>query len=107
MIETPPIPTASAPLPFSGKEDVTSLVARINNEYLYWSDVKYRAAQVGLTPEELWSCVKSARRQTDVGVRSLDNIHFSLTNSMQRMCHEFDMNFGGSWGASKISPTTK
>ena len=23
---------------------------------------------------------------------------------MQRMCHEFDMNFGGSWGSNSIIP---
>ena len=29
-------------------------------------------------------------------------VSLTLTNSMQRMCHEFDMNWGGSWGASSI-----
>ena len=25
-----------------------------------------------------------------------------VTNKMQRMCHEFDMNFGGSWGTENV-----
>lgn len=60
-----------------------------------------------MTDVELWSLVKSVRNQTDVTVWSPDSIHFSLTNTMQRLCHEFDMNFGGSWGASKIFPEDK
>lgn len=31
-------------------------------------------------------------------------ISISITNAMQRMCHEFDMNFGGSWGSNSIIP---
>lgn len=32
------------------------------------------------------------------------NIILGITNQMQRMCHEFDMNFGGFWGTSSIIP---
>ena len=40
-------------------------------------------------------------------ISEFEHMHFSLTNFMQRQCHEFDMNFGGSWGASKIFPDDK
>ncbi len=60
-----------------------------------------------MTGVELWSKVKSARNLTNVKIWTQNNIHFSLTNTMQRLCHEFDMNFGGSWGASKIFPDDK
>lgn len=82
-------------------------ISRINDEYLYWSDVKYRGQPIGLTPEVLWSIVKDFRQKTDIAVWEHDDIHFSLTNAMQRRCHEFDMDFGGSWGASKIFPDDK
>lgn len=105
MIELPPQVSASIDTSLDSDE-LKDLISSINSRYLYWSDVKYRMPS-GITGVELWSKVKSARGQTDVRIWSQNNIHFSLTNAMQRLCHEFDMNFGGSWGASKIFPDDK
>lgn len=88
-------------------EEILAGVNKINDNYLYWSDVKYRAKSLGLDKIDLWNIVKFIRNRTDVKISGFDNIHFSLTNYMQRRCHEFDMNFGGSWGASKIFPEDK
>lgn len=82
-------------------------IIHINNEYLYWSDVKYRAMGVGVTPEELWREVKNVRLRRDAIVWPEFGLHFSLTDRMQQMCHEFDLNFGGSWGAMKLFPQDK
>lgn len=102
MIELPP--HVSAHLDTSlDNEELKNLISSINSRYLYWSDVKYRMPS-SMTGIELWSKVKSVRDLTDVKIWAQNNIHFSLTNTMQRLCHEFDMNFGGSWGASKIFP---
>lgn len=84
-------------------EALKDLISSINNRYLYWTDVKYRLPS-GMTGMELWRKVKSVRNLTDIKIWDHAGIHFSLTNEMQRLCHEFDMNFGGSWGASKIFP---
>lgn len=106
MIEQPPhTPTAAIDIS-NESEELKNLISSINSKYLYWSDVKYRMPS-GMTDIELWSKVKSVRNLTDVKVWTQNNIHFSLTNTMQRLCHEFDMNFGGSWGASKIFPEDK
>lgn len=105
MIESPPlvlVPTDTV----LKNEELNNLILSINSRYLYWSDIKYRVPS-GMTDVELWSIVKSVRNLTDVKIWSQNNIHFSLTNTMQRLCHEFDMNFGGSWGASKIFPADK
>lgn len=105
MIELPPhttVPTNSS----YDSEELKSLISSINSHYLYWSDVKYRMPS-DMTGVELWNEVKSVRRLTDIEIWHPNHIHFSLTNTMQRMCHEFDMNFGGSWGASKIFPDDK
>ena len=102
MIELPPhisVPTTTN----LESEELKNLISSINSRYLYWSDVKYRMPS-NMTDVELWSKVKSVRNLTDVKIWYQNNIHFSLTNTMQRLCHEFDMNFGGSWGASKIFP---
>ena len=102
MIERPPFITQNIDATLDN-EELKNLISSINSRYLYWSDVKYRMPS-DMTGVELWSKVKSVRNLTDVKIWSQNNIHFSLTNSMQRLCHEFDMNFGGSWGASKIFP---
>ncbi len=105
MIERPPFITQNIDATLDN-EELKNLISSINSRYLYWSDVKYRMPS-GMTGVELWRKVKSVRNLTDVKIWSQNNIHFSLTNSMQRLCHEFDMNFGGSWGASKIFPDDK
>lgn len=102
MIESPP-PTTTPADASSDTEEVRNLISSINSRYLYWSEVKYRIPS-GMTGIELWSKVKSIRDLTNVRIWDQDNIHFSLTNTMQRLCHEFDMNFGSSWGVSRIFP---
>ena len=107
MIEpTPNTPqnlTTSAKLPRA----LQDVISRLNDDYLYWSDVKYRAQNTGLSAEELWAQVKTSRYKKDVEVWPDFGLHFSLTDRMQRMCHEFDLNFGGSWGAMKLFPQDK
>lgn len=84
-----------------GNAQVAGAVGRINDEYLYWSDVKYRAQSLGLSPRMLWTVVKYTRAQTDVKVPGFTKIHFGLTNRMLRQCHELDVSFGGSWAEAK------
>lgn len=107
MIERPPhIEAPSITDAVLENDDLRELVTSINEKYLYWSDVKYRVPD-GMTATDLWRKVKGVRRLSDLVIWPHHNIHFSLTNTMQRLCHEVDMNFGGSWGASKIFPDDK
>lgn len=105
MIERPPFITQNIDATLDN-EELKNLISSINSRYLYWSDVKYRMPS-DMTGVELWRKVKSVRNLTDVKIWSQNNIHFSLTNSMQRLCHEFDMNFGGSWVHPRYFPTTR
>lgn len=105
MIELPPQVSSSVEQTVLNDE-VMDLISSINSKYLYWSDVKYRS-QPELPATKLWETVKYVRNLTDIKIWKQNDIHFSLTNTMQRLCHEFDMNFGGSWGASKIFPDDK
>ena len=87
--------------------EVRTLIDEINDKYLYWSDVKYKNMVKGeelITPSELWACVKFSRKLQRLTIWDKYNISFSLTNSMQRLCHYFDMNFGGSWGNNTLIP---
>lgn len=108
MIEQPPHITTTPIDTYNESDELKNLISSINSRYLYWSDVKYRVPS-HMTDIELWSKVKSVRNLTDVKVWTQSSIqfHFSQTNTMQRLCHEFDMNFGGSWGASRIFPDDK
>ncbi|MEE1288558.1 MAG: cell filamentation protein Fic, partial [Bacteroidaceae bacterium] len=94
-------------VPLMNKPEVRELVDEINEKYLYWSDVKYKRVADGsgdIAPAELWACVKFSRMLQGLTVWKRYGISFLLTNSMQRLCHYFDMNFGGSWGNNSLIP---
>lgn len=94
-------------VPLMNKPEVRELVDEINEKYLYWSDVKYKRVADGsgdIAPAELWACVKFSRMLQRLTVWKRYGISFFLTNSMQRLCHYFDMNFGGSWGNNSLIP---
>ncbi len=83
---------------------VSALVEKINERYDFWSDVKYEKPSIPISPQELWAFVKASRMKNRMLVWPQYGIHMSVTNHMQRICHEFDMNFGGSWGTSSLIP---
>ena len=78
---------------------IEEIVERINNSFDYWDTVKYKKCPAGYTPKRLWTFVKASRLKSMVKVWGKYGVNLSLTNGMQRMCHEFDMSWGGSWGA--------
>lgn len=84
--------------------DVSSLVDKINNEYEYWSEVKYKQLPDNVSHKELWASVKISRMLQQAFIWKKYGISVGITNKMQRICHEFDMNFGGSWGANSLIP---
>lgn len=107
MIEQPPHISLESGVNTMLPPELFDIVTKINDEYLYWSDVKYRTQNTGLSPIELWHKVKISRLRRDVIAWPDFGLHFSLTDRMQQMCHEFDLNFGGSWGAMKLFPQDK
>lgn len=48
--------------------------------------------------------MKLLRTTKDTEVYAPYGFHFCLTNTMMRLCHEFDMKFGGTWGSESIIP---
>ena len=84
------------------QEDVAAIVDKINEEYEYWDTVKYKKCPKGCSSKKLWFYVKAARLKSMVHVWGKYGITLGITNQMQRMCHEFDMNFGGFWGTSSV-----
>ena len=84
------------------QEDIAAIVDRINEDYEYWDDVKYKKRPKGCSAKQLWTYVKASRIKSFVRVWEKYGFVMGLTNQMQRMCHEFDMNFGGFWGTNSI-----
>ena len=83
------------------RPDIKELVDEINDSYLYWSDVKYKNRPSDISAKDLWACTKFSRMLQQV---NLKDISFTVTNKMQQLCHDFDVNFGGYWGNSSIIP---
>ena len=107
MIEQPPVLTQKLKifaLQRISDPALRSLLVPINERYLYWSEVKYKSRPEGISPEQLWALVVLSRQMLGVLVWPKYNILVTVTNKMQYLCHEFDMNFGGSWGNTAILP---
>ena len=105
MIEQPPkyiaaTKSVSEVLTLESMEEIR----KFQEEYPYWSKVKYKKLKGFDTPEDVWSALKQLRLSSQITVDPNYRIHFSLTNSMARLCHNFDMQFGGSWGSESLIP---
>lgn len=83
---------------------VKSYIESLNDSYLYWTDIKYKKAPFAISAEGLWACVKVSRELKKHTVWEKYKISFAPTNKMQRQCHNFDMNFGGTWGNTSVIP---
>src|SRR5574344_2790330 len=86
-------------------EELQALVDTINDGYEYWDTVKYKKLPPEMTVVDLWVHVKVSRLQNALEVWQKPVLIFGLTNKMQRLCHELDMHFGGSWGDSSVMPS--
>lgn len=84
------------------------MVEKININFEYWDTVKYKKCPPDCTPTDLWTYVKAARIKSAITVWEKYCVSLSLTNNMQKKCHEIDMNWGGSWGTdATIDSKTK
>ena len=81
---------------------IGNMIDKINETFEYWDSVKYKKCPSGCTPQQLWTYVKAARLRSSIPIWNKYNVRLSLTNSMQKKCHQFDMYWGGSWGNSSI-----
>lgn len=82
---------------FSNDSAVNVVIDKVNENYEYWDTVKYKKRPDNCSAEELWKRVKMSRILTMANAWDKYKIDFGFTNKMQRLCHEFDMNFGQGW----------
>ena len=108
MIESPPKlapKTMRDALSLSTSGELRDIVNQANEKYSYWSDLKYKRRPDGVSAETLWALVSFSRDMLVNYVWPKYQVRIPVTNYMQRLCHEFDMNFGGSWGSNSIIPS--
>ena len=79
---------------------VGDMIDKINETFEYWDSIKYKKCPLGCTSQQLWTMVKASRIKNSIRTWDKYGLRLSLTNAMQKMCHHFDMSWGGSWGDS-------
>lgn len=104
-----------APKHFVDKKTITlmvqlqsdGLLKEIQDEYLYWNKVKYKA--IKCTPEELWSAVKLHRKLRSKKIKfGKYEFGYCISDYIQRALHLFDMHIGGTLGSNTgIAETDK
>ena len=77
---------------------IGNMVDKINETFEYWDSIKYKKCPSGCTPQQLWTFVKAARLRSSITIWDKYGVSLSLTNSMQKMCYQFDMYLSGSKG---------
>lgn len=97
---------AKAMLRLQQDGELAAVIGRFNDQYLYWDKAKYKQVPDVGSEKELWALMMADRVRKCVPVPFWKRfgIHFSLTNQMQRQCHQFDMDFGGSWMDDSVVP---
>lgn len=109
MIEQPPKVDAGLvhkAVKLTTQKEIAELILRFNDEFLYWTDIKYKKMPASASPELLWAATKLSRAMQQIPLEGNAPFCLTLTNGMQRLCHYFDMNFGGSWENSAVIPAS-
>jgi len=82
---------------YRADSEVNVLIDKANDNYEYWDTVKYKKCPEHCSVVELWKRIRMSRILMTVYSWNKYNVSFGFTNKMQRLCHEFDMNFGQGW----------
>ncbi len=86
-------------------------IQEINNEYYYWDKVKYKvpASLKGvLQPAEFWQIVKYSRILNQKTLSVAGHVfHFTQTDGLYSLLHEFDLNLGGTLGGQTTLDKTE
>lgn len=84
--------------------ELQTIFKKSDEEYLYWDKLKYITPK-GYKPEQLWSAIK-LRRASNSKTLTFGKFRFSffITESMQALLHEFDLNLGGNLGTVSTIP---
>ncbi len=100
MIEAPPeIKKNGDIIPIMIKLENEAVIKDIQNNYLYWDKIKYKAKTCNA--EELWEAVKFLRYLRSSNIRfGKYKFGYVITDYIQRALHQFDLNIGGTLGSN-------
>ncbi|MCQ2273995.1 MAG: Fic family protein [Bacteroidales bacterium] len=87
------------------RDDVRRLLLEANSNYWYWTDVKYRPRPADISAEDLWAAIKISRSMQSRTVWQKYRLTACITDRMQKLCYDFDMNYGGSWVDGSAAPS--
>ena len=107
MIEQPPLikeQSQQKAIEIVRRDDARQLISEANDNYWYWSDVKYMSRLSDISANDLWAAIKFSRYAQSRVIWKKYGLTLFITNKMQQQCHYFDMNFGGTWGSSSVIP---
>ena len=106
MIELPPTYKAptTPPAELLQQKQIALAINKLQDNYAYWSDVKYKKIDGMPDAASIWNLLKTIRETKSINVCPKYGLRFSLTNHIMKLCHVFDMNFGGSWRSESILP---
>lgn len=108
MTESPPkLEKKDLPKAYSALDDINykPLLSKINNEYQYWDKVKYISSSDNIDSQTLWHSTKIQRRLNYKQLKfGKYTFNYYITDKMQELLHEFDLNFGLSLQAKNIIP---
>lgn len=100
MIEqAPQLKQTDQTIPLMVKFQMNGYLQKIQDEYLYWDKIKYKAKDC--TPLELWSVIKLDRllKSKKISFHAY-NFHYVITDYIQKSLHQFDMHIGGTLGSN-------
>lgn len=113
MIESPPYVNIfnSNAIKYSSDKNIQKDLNKINNEYYYWTKIKYlKVEHKGnvIEPNDLWATVKLSRflnyKRISFGAHEFS---FVQTDYIQEMLHFFDMNIGGTLSSTNLIPESR
>ena len=85
-------------------QDIQVLIRKINSDYLYWDKAKYYCPK-DVDAKAFWMAIRFIRL---VNVRMLRfgefEFSYTITDKMQSLLNQFDMNFGGMLTSSSLIP---
>lgn len=86
-------------IPLMVKFQRNGKLQKIQDEYLYWDKIKYKAKDC--TPLELWSAIKLDRllKRKEIEFHS-HTFYYVITDYIQKSLHQFDMHIGGTLGSN-------
>ncbi|RZL33732.1 MAG: Fic family protein, partial [Pedobacter sp.] len=86
-------------IPLLLKLQMDGSIQKINDDYLYWDKLKYKAKDC--SPQQLWNAVKLFRKMKENRVNfGKYEFMYVITDYIQRALHQFDMHIGGVLGSN-------